>query len=124
MPDKREGDNSKGKGKPRRAQYGDNVTMPECAGLYLVEYLVELGVTEGDKSLPNREIESWQRQSGIELQPWEVRLVKRLSDVYLSESHAARDPDAPAPWADAPYLRVTPAPASSGGLMSYLAEMK
>lgn len=98
--------------------------MPECVAIHLVEYLIEMGVTQGEQSLTHCEIESWQRQCGIELQPWEVRFVKRLSEAYLGESHAARDPDAPAPWADAPYLRVVPAPASSGGLMAYIKGMK
>jgi hypothetical protein len=92
------------KGKARRAQYGDSVTMPECGALYLVEYLIELGITQGEQSLEHVEIESWQHLCGIELQPWEVRFVKRLSEAYLGESHAARDPDADAPWAGAPYV--------------------
>jgi len=95
--------------------------MPECGALYLVEYMIELGVTYGEQAVPYSEIESWQRQSGIELQPWEARIVKQLSEAYLSESHAARDPDAKAPWI-APC--AVPAPASSGGLMTYLAGMK
>lgn len=81
--------------------------MPECNATYLVGYLIEMGVTQGEKSLPFCEIESWQQQCGIELQPWEVRFVKRLSEAYLSESHAARDPDTEAPWADAPYVVAT-----------------
>lgn len=81
--------------------------MPECGALYLVEYLIEMGVTHGELAIPHAEIESWQRQCGIELQPWEVRFVKRLSEAYLSESHAARDPDAETPWADAPYVVPT-----------------
>lgn len=103
-PDKREGDESKVKSKPRRAQYGDSVTMPECDALHIIGYLIEMGVSLGENPLTFSEIESWQNQCGIELQPWEVRFVKRLSEAYLSESHAARDPDAEAPWADAPYV--------------------
>lgn len=98
--------------------------MPECEAFYIVGYLVEMGVTQGEHSLSHCEIESWQRQCGIELQPWEVRFVKRLSEAYLNESHAARDPNAKAPWADAPYLQVVPAPASSGGLMTHFKSMK
>lgn len=95
--------------------------MPECSALYLVEYLIELGVTYGEQAVPYSEIESWQRQSGVELQPWESRVVKQLSEAYLSESHAARDPDAKSPWVG---RRVAPVPAGTGGLMTYLAGMK
>lgn len=107
-PDKREGDKSKKKSKSRREQYGNDAAMPECAALYLVAYLIEMGVTQSEQALQHCEIESWQRQCGVELEPWEVRFVKRLSEAYLSESHAARDPDADAPWADAPYIIATP----------------
>lgn len=81
--------------------------MPECDALHIIGYLIEMGVMQGENSLPYCEIESWQYQCGIELQPWEVRFVKRLSEAYLRESHAARDPDAEAPWSDAPYVVAT-----------------
>jgi len=82
--------------------------MPECDALYIVAYLIEMGVSQGENALTWQEIESWQRQCGVELQPWEARFVKRLSEAYLSESHTARDPDAEAPWSDAPYVVPTP----------------
>jgi hypothetical protein len=44
------------------------------------------------------ELESWQRQIGIELKPWEVRLLRRLSGEYCAESSAATKADAPAPF--------------------------
>ena len=81
--------------------------MPECDALYIAAYLIELGVSQGEHALTWQELESWQRQCGVELEPWEVRFVKRLSEAYLSESHAARDPDAKAPWIDAPYVVAT-----------------
>lgn len=87
--------------------------------MYIVEYLVEMGVVQGEHALPYSEIESWQRQCGIELQPWEVRFVKRLSSAYLNESHIARDPDA-----KAPYFVPQVLPPQSGALMSYFGSMK
>lgn len=81
--------------------------MPECEALHVLGYLIEMGVTQGEYSLTYAEIESWQRQCGVELQPWEVRFVKRLSEAYLGETHTARDPDADAPWIDAPYVVPT-----------------
>lgn len=107
MPDKREGDESKAKSKSRREMYGVDVTMPECDAPHILAYLIEIGVVQGEQPVSYCEIESWQRQSGIELQPWEIRFVKRLSEAYLAESHAARDPDAEAPWAEAPYIVQT-----------------
>lgn len=35
---------------------------------------------------------------GVEFQPWESRLLLRLSREYKGEMHAATKRDAPAPW--------------------------
>jgi hypothetical protein len=81
--------------------------MPECDALYLVSYLFEVGPVMsggmGEAPLPDSEIESWQRNTGIELQSWEARAVKRLSREYLSESQAATEPNRACPWPAAPY---------------------
>jgi len=57
----------------------------------------------GESPLPDTEIEAWQRNTGIELQSWEARAVKRLSREYLSESQAATEPNRLCPWSAAPY---------------------
>ena len=123
-PDKREGEDSKVKNKSRRKQYDNSVTMPECAALYLVEYLIEMGMVYGEQSLPLTEIKSWEHHSGIELQPWEVRFVKYLSEAYLNELHAARDPDAEAPWVDAPYVTAKRGMAAVKQQLNYFKSMK
>lgn len=82
--------------------------MPECDGKHLLAYLIEMGVTGGDYPLSFAEIESWQHGTGVELEAWEVGIVRKLSEAYMSESSRARKPDAPAPWQDAPYIRPAP----------------
>lgn len=76
--------------------------MPEADAIYLVGYLWEVGpvLSGGMSAIPVSfsELESWQRQTGICLQPWEVRLLRRLSFDYLSESHKAEEADCPPPW--------------------------
>lgn len=80
--------------------------MPPCDAPHLVGYLFEIGPTlaagMGEGPLTHGEIESWQRNTGIRLQSWEARLLKRLSIEYLNESSKARARDCPAPWGDAP----------------------
>lgn len=46
------------------------------------------------------EMGAWERRFGIELSPWESRLLRRLSYEYLKESHRAEKHDAAPPWAD------------------------
>lgn len=79
--------------------------MPECDALYLIEYLFELGPTQGDAPLSHAELAAWQSNIGITLQPWEVRFLKKLSLEYLGEYRKAAEPDYPAPWIEAPYAR-------------------
>jgi hypothetical protein len=40
--------------------------------------------------------------SGVDLQPFEAKFLKKLSEAYLSAAHEARDKDAESPWEDAP----------------------
>lgn len=79
--------------------------------MYLVTYLFELGPTlsngMGEAPISHTELRDWQYNTGIELDSWEVRTMHRLSLEYLSESQRATKSDAPAPWADAPYVTPT-----------------
>ena len=75
---------------------------PPCDGLHLVEYLMEIGpiVPAGMGAGPVgwRDIADWQTCTGIPLEPWQARLIKRLSSDYLSMSREAEKSDCPAPW--------------------------
>lgn len=76
--------------------------MPAIDAQYLIGYLWEIGPTMaagmGAAPLSHVEIAAWQANVGIELQPWETRLLRRLSYDYLAESRAAESADSPAPW--------------------------
>lgn len=52
----------------------------------------------GPVPLTHSELQSWQDQVGIELQPWELQLLRRLSKEYVAESGNATDRGCPAPW--------------------------
>jgi hypothetical protein len=104
VPDAPEGEKS-----PRKSRHhlledeGIEPEMPQLEwGEYLIQYLFEFGPTvltgmgSGPVSPPH--IESWQRQLGLSLSPWEVRLLLRLSGEYAGESAAASKPDRPPPF--------------------------
>lgn len=85
-----------------------DVVYPECYADYLLTYLQEIGLTLGDQPLNFGEIESYQNITGISLQSWEARILKKLSVAYLSESNKARDSNAETAWEDAPgYMHVS-----------------
>lgn len=86
--------------------------MPPTTAAHLVNYLFEIGPTVavgmGEAPITHVDISAWMANTGIALEPWEARLLRRLSIEYLSASHQARKPDAPAPWAQASYVELTP----------------
>lgn len=43
-------------------------------------------------------IDAWQRVTGISLDPWEARLIRRLSSDYLAMSREAENETCPSPW--------------------------
>ena len=69
---------------------------------FYVEWLFEIGpvISNGFSPtvIPQTEIMAWQVNNDIRLQPWELKLLRRLSLDYLTEMHAAEDPRHPAPW--------------------------
>jgi hypothetical protein len=81
---------------------GLEIVFPEVTAYHIIEYLFEIGISIGEHAITFNEIESWQRLSGIELQPFEARFIKKLSEAYLSAAREAADKDAESPWEDAP----------------------
>lgn len=69
---------------------------------YLVGYLSRLDFIEPGAAGPVRlsftEIRSWALLSGVQLKPWEVDLLRRMSSEFVSELNAAENPQRPAPW--------------------------
>ena len=86
----------------RRKADGMEVPMPPLPAPHLLDYLMTVGPVEitGMDKVPVSwtTLESWQRCTGIELPPWQCKLLLRLSADFLAESKAAEEPDAPAPW--------------------------
>lgn len=70
-------------------------------GRHLLDLLFRWGPGKKDGPLEAPDIESWSRQWGIELEPWEVETLSQMSQAYMAELHGASKPDAPPPWPDA-----------------------
>lgn len=82
----------------------DGVTpdMPPVSAPFLIGWLMEIGPVEAagmDRApISWATMRAWEQIAGISLEPWQARLLRRLSADYLSENRAAEDPDAVAPW--------------------------
>ena len=80
--------------------------MPDTAGAeYLLGYLLEIGPVlssgMGPGVLTYQEIDAWARLNSINIQPWEVRCLRRLSTDYLTQARAAERSTCPAPATEA-----------------------
>ncbi len=79
---------------------------PPGALAHLAEYLFEAGPVShsgaGTTPLGWQEILAWQQATGIELQTYEARALRRLSTEYVIAMAEAEDPNAPPP-----FVRVT-----------------
>ncbi|WP_242183216.1 hypothetical protein [Sphingomonas sp. CARO-RG-8B-R24-01] len=78
------------------------VQMPPNPAQHLVQYLVEMGMSEaagmGMVPLSWREINAWCDRTRVDLAPWEARLIRRMSTEYLAEGRRAESENCPPPW--------------------------
>jgi hypothetical protein len=77
--------------------------MPEVTGgEYIVGFLYEVGpaASGGMGMIPvdHREIESFQNNTGVELDAWQARMLRQLSREYVAEAHRATSRTAMPPW--------------------------
>ena len=81
---------------------GIPVQMPPNPAQHLVQYLVEMGMSEaagmGMVPLSWREINAWCDRTRVDLAPWEARFIRRMSTEYLAEGRRAESENAPPPW--------------------------
>lgn len=76
--------------------------MPPCNALYLVSYLFDVGPAlagaMGWVPITETELRNWQWNTGVHLQPWESRMMKRLSKVWIDQTVQSSKEECPAPW--------------------------
>lgn len=80
------------------------IPLPPIPDQYLVDWFREIGRTMaggmGEAPLTWQEIAAWEGRTGIELEPWESRTVRAMSEAYLIMRHDAKKSGCPAPWSD------------------------
>ena len=78
------------------------ITYPPCTAFYIARYLFEVGPVcsgaAGPAPLTFTEIAAWQEVMGLDLSPWELGMLRKLSIVYISMSEQAKHPSCPQPW--------------------------
>jgi len=87
-----------------RLESGGEPDLPELDPelSFIVNYLFDAGPTSAagqhGAALTWADLQAWQAGAGINLPPWQLRLLRRLSVEYLSESMTADAWDAPPSW--------------------------
>lgn len=81
---------------------GVSPQMPPNPAPHIVERLIEIGLTEaagmGVGPLSWLSINEWQRAACVRLDPWEAKLIRRLSIEYVAEGRRAEKETCPPPW--------------------------
>jgi hypothetical protein len=76
--------------------------MPPNPAPHITDWLIEMGLTEaagmGTVAISSREMAAWQDNTGVVLEPWVGRLIRRLSSTYLAEGRLAESESCPPPW--------------------------
>ena len=107
-PEKADGDKSKVPEPSRRERLKkqgiEQPDMPPCDCLHLAGYLFEIGpmvmAGMGDGPLSHADLGAWMRNTGIALNPWECRALRRASIEYCNEASQATGRNAALPWED------------------------
>lgn len=96
VPDKQEGS--------RIEQYleaGREIIWPDITCRYLFDYLMQVGPCQvngmGQVAIGWQELESWQKQQGLVLNPWELSIIRKASAAYAEQAHLSSKPDCPPP---------------------------
>src|SRR3546814_10073530 len=86
----------------RMKKDGIPLQMPSNPMPHIITRLLEIGIAEagGMASVPISwgEIGAWQRNTGVRLDQWEARLMRKLSSEYVTECRRAESENCPPPW--------------------------
>lgn len=76
--------------------------MPPDPAPHITARLSEIGLCEaagmGVVPLSWQTIDAWARLTGVQLAPWEARLIRKLSSDYVSMTRKAESENCPPPW--------------------------
>lgn len=86
---------------------GVSLAMPPNPLPHMLSRLIDIGLSEpagmGAAPISWVTIDAWQRATGVDLEPWEARLLRTLSREYVAEGQRAEDEACPPPW----HVKVT-----------------
>lgn len=100
-PGAAQGEEEMSRGERIRAA-GNEPRMPPCSAPIFIAWLFDAGPYQassmGKAALSPGWVAEWEAERGIRLEPWQRRLLRRLSGDYLAEGDRATKHDCPPPW--------------------------
>lgn len=76
--------------------------MPEVEAEYVIAYWQQCGMAgqgmSGPVGLTAVELNAWEQSMGVELSPWEHKVIREMSRAYVAALHGGEEPDAPPPY--------------------------
>lgn len=82
------------------------IDLPENPAPYLTDWLMEVGpiVSGGMGQAPIGwgDLTNWQQLTGVSLNPWEARTLRKLSQDFLSQKSVSNEANCPAPYVENP----------------------
>lgn len=80
---------------------GTMIDVPDMKCAYLFDYLLKIGTMtfNGMANVPLswQELNAWVQVTGTPLNVWELKVIHRASEVYVSQVELSRKADAPMP---------------------------
>lgn len=81
---------------------GRPVDMPDNPAPYLTDWLFEIGPSVpngmGETVIGWPDLAGWQELIGVEVKPWEARLLRRLSRDFIAARYDAKEPGCRPPY--------------------------
>lgn len=78
------------------------ILFPPNPADHITDWLREIGPTVsgamGEAAIGWQDLAAWEHLTGIELDAWEARTIRSLSQEYLAQRHAATEPACPPPY--------------------------
>lgn len=86
-----------------RKEKGLSFDLPKIDGLErIIQYLEDLGYAErgvsGLETISWQEIKSWTRMTQLDIKPWVLKMLRRLSSEYAYQASISTEMNCPAPY--------------------------
>lgn len=85
---------------------GCEPVLPFNPAPHITDWLFEIGPMAGEGPIDWQDMLAWSQLTGIDLNPWEARTLRRLSRAFVNQRYDARKANSPEPRVQADEVAV------------------